>query len=243
MNRLLEILAMALGGCSLFAVCFLGFASMAGVPMHEVAVIGRFFPEPPAPPEERATLEVEPAQGAPLEDQDVLSASLGALGAWSLTPPFTAQELKGLADELKLKRLQLEQGIRDQNERRQELDAREAMLLEQFKALEDLRARLEAFEQELLLRSEEVARDEAAVGEQDDRKWKKLADLFGGLDSEEAGKKLIAYPPAEATKILLRLDQDQALEILNTLTGDRYLEYAEAWAAASAAADTEAKGR
>ena len=32
-----------------------------------------------------------------------------------------------------------------------------------------------------------------------------------------------------------RLEEDLALEILNTLAGDRYLEYAEAWAAASAA--------
>jgi len=239
MNRLLEILAMALGGCSLFAVCFLGFASMAGVPMHEVAVVGRFFPEPEAPPAEHAVVESSPADQGPPTDQEVLATSLGALGAWSLTPPFTAQELKGLADELKLKRLQLEQGIRDQNERAKELDARESMLMEQFQALEDLRARLEAFEQELLVRSEEVARGEAAASVQEDRKWKNLADLFGGLDAEEAGRRLTAYPPAEATKILLRLEEDLALEVLNTLTGDRYLEYAEAWAAASAAADAE----
>src|SRR5262245_14972336 len=216
MNRLLEILAMALGGCSLFAVCFLGFASMAGVPMHDVAVIGRFFPEPEAPPEEHAAVESAPAEPGEPSDQEVLAASLGALGAWSLTPPFTAQELKGLADELKLKRLQLEQGLRDQNERAKELDSREAMLVEQFQALEDLRARLEAFEQELQLRSQEVEREETAAGVQEDRKWKNLADLFSGLDAEEAGRRLTAYPPAEATKILLRLEQDLALEILNT---------------------------
>jgi flagellar motility protein MotE (MotC chaperone) len=242
MNRILEILAMTLGGFSLFAVCFLGFASMAGVAPHELSVVGRFFPQPDPHPAEELVVDLtdEPPLEAPPEtDGEVLATSLGVLGAWSLAPPFTAEELKGLADELKLKRMQLNRSLEDQSARERDLDGREAMLLEQFQALEDLRARLEASEQELLLRAEAVAQDETAAGEQEQRKWKKLAALFGALTAEEAGRKLTAYPPAEATEILVRLDQDLALEILNTLTGDRYLEYAEAWAAASPVAADE----
>jgi flagellar motility protein MotE (MotC chaperone) len=237
MNRILEILAMTLGGFSLFAVCFLGFASMAGVAPHELSVVGRFFPQPDPEPKEELIVDVAadaPPEATPPETEgEVLASSLGVLGAWSLTPPFTAEELKGLADELKLKRMQLNRSLEDQSARQRDLDAREAMLVEQFQALEDLRARLEASEQDLLLRAEAVSRDEAAAGEQEERKWTKLAALFGALAPADAGVKLTAYPPAEATEILLRLDQDLALEILNTLTGDRYMEYAGAWAAAS----------
>jgi flagellar motility protein MotE (MotC chaperone) len=242
MNRMLEILAMTLGGFSLFAVCFLGFASMAGVAPHELSVVGRFFPQPDPEPEEEQLVDLvdaPPEATPPKSGSEVLAASLGVLGAWSLTPPFSGEELKGLADELKLKRLQLNRSLEDQNARQRELDSREAMIIEQFEALEDLRARLEASEQELLLRAEAVSKDETAAGEQEERKWKKLAALFGALAPEEAGRKLTAYPPEEATQILVRLDEDLALEILNTLAGDRYMEYAGAWAAASPVAADE----
>jgi hypothetical protein len=95
--------------------------------------------------------------------------------------------------------MQLNRSLEDQSARQRDLDAREAMLIEQFQALEDLRARLEASEQALLLRAEAVSHDEAAAGEQEERKWTKLAALFGALAPAEAGVKITAYPPAEAT--------------------------------------------
>ena len=40
MNRLIEIVAMTVGGFSLFLVCFVGFATLSGKDVSQVAVIG-----------------------------------------------------------------------------------------------------------------------------------------------------------------------------------------------------------
>jgi flagellar motility protein MotE (MotC chaperone) len=238
MNRILEIAAMALGGLSLFAVCFLGFATMAGVPLHSVAVIGNLFPEPAAKPDYVATTggELEPAPRRP-DPAAVYQSSLGVLGTWSLESPFSADELKSLVDEVKLKKEQLNVELKNVARRAGELDAREEALAEQYGALDELRARLEAFETELLMRSAEVERDEGAKAAQDDRTYKKLASLISGIqDPKEAGLRLTAYSPEEATKILLHLTPEKkALEILNTFSGDRYLAYSRAWAEAAGA--------
>ena len=233
MNRILEIAAMALGGLSLFAVCFLGFATMAGVPLHQVAGIGRLFPEPPEAPE---TADGEERAPKPIEfdsDSEVYERSLGVLSAWSIESPFTAEELKTLADELKLKREQLKREISKLEDREGQLDAREDALVEQFAALDDLRAKLEAYEADLMIRAEEVARDEAAEASRNDRKFQKLAELFKGLEPRAAMTKLKAYPPEEATKILLHMNEKTAVDILNSFTGDDYLLYGQAWAEAA----------
>ena len=235
MNRFVEIAAMALGGLSLFAVCFLGFAAMAGVPLHEVAVIGGMFPPPEVAPEHVVSVEDEPEPISFESNADAYASSLGSLSAWSLAPPFTADELKGLVDELKLKRVELEHELRQVEQRTAELDGREEALAEQFTALDELRARLEAYETELSLRAEEIARDEAVEASRSDRVFEKLAALLAGQEADEAGRRLTAYSPDEATKILLHLDEKRALEILNTFEGDRYLEYAQAWAEAAGA--------
>jgi flagellar motility protein MotE (MotC chaperone) len=166
-------------------------------------------------------------------DVEVYESTLGVLSAWTIDSPFSASELKGLADELKLKREQLRVEIKNLDRRAGELDAREEALAEQFAALDEIRGRLEAFETELLVRSEEVQRDEAAKSTRDERVYEKLADLFAGLEPNDAGVRLTAYPPAEATKILLHLDEKRAVEILNSFSGDRYLEYTRAWAEAA----------
>ena len=47
MNRIIEIVAMAVGGLSLFLVCFVGFAKLSGRDVSKVPVIGVLFPTPP----------------------------------------------------------------------------------------------------------------------------------------------------------------------------------------------------
>jgi flagellar motility protein MotE (MotC chaperone) len=235
MNRILEIAAMALGGLSLFAVCFLGFATMAGVPLHQVALIGNLFPEPPEMPEVIEIDELEPMPAALGSDTRVYEASLGVLSAWTIESPFSGAELKSLAEELKLKREQLRQEIKELDRRKGEIDAREEALAEQFTALDEIRAKLEAFETELLLRAEEVARDEAVKASQDERVFMKLGELFTQLTSAEAKLRLTAYSTADATKILLHLPEKRAVEIINLFKGDEYLEYSRAWAEAAGA--------
>ncbi len=231
MNRAIEIAAMIVGGVSLFLVCFLGFAALAGVPLNEVAVIGKMFPEPTGG---EGDIESAPDHGTPapeLPDREVVAASLGVLSAWTLEPPFSHAELKSLADELKLKTLQLDQRLKRVTEREELADQRAQDLADQFETLDELRAELEAYEADLLLRAQEVERDEEAAAELRARRWDSLARLFSEQDAAEAGRRLQAYTPEEATKILRALDEDLAVEILNTFSGDKYIEYAEAWAA------------
>ena len=237
MNKSLELAAMALGGLSLFAVCFLGFAAMAGVPLHEVAVIGSLFP---APEEEGGTPSPTTAElGFPsptppqdTSDTDPGISSRGVAGGWMTESPFSHEELKDLADSLKLKKLELDQGLDDLARREAEADAREASIAEQFTSLENLRTSLEEYGAELNLRASEVARDESAAEERDDERWANLAKLFSEQPVEDAVKRIQAYPAEEATRILLHLEDDTASEILNSLSGDAFLEYAEAYAAA-----------
>jgi flagellar motility protein MotE (MotC chaperone) len=237
MNRILEIAAMALGGLSLFAVCFLGFATMAGVPLHSVAVIGALFPEPAVKLADVTSTDAEHVPAARRADPgSVYQSSLGVLGTWSLESPFSANELKSLADELKLKREQVKVELKNLERRAGELDAREEALAEQYAALDELRAKLEAFETELSMRSAEVKRDEGVKAAQDDRTYEKLASLISVQDPKEAGLRLTAYSPEEATKILLHVTPEKkVLEILNTFSGDRYLAYSRAWAEAASA--------
>ena len=109
MNKSIEIAAMILGSISLLTVCFLGFAVMSGVPLHQVAIIGSLFPEPV----ERAA-EVDP-NGAPTvdpsdepSDEEIIAQGVGIVASSFVLPsPYDAVELKGLTDELKMRRQQL----------------------------------------------------------------------------------------------------------------------------------------
>lgn len=237
MNKSLELAAMALGGLSLFAVCFLGFAAMAGVPLHEVAVVGKVFP---APEEDGAepdptTAELSFPSPSPPQDEpgdDPAVSTRGVAGGWITESPFSHEELKDLADSLKLKKLELDQGLEELARREREAEAREASIAEQFASLESLRTSLEELGADLNLRAQEVARDESAAAERDDERWSNLARLFAEQPVEDAVKRIQAYPASEATRILLHLEDAVASEILNSITGDAFIEYAEAYAAA-----------
>ena len=50
MNRIIEAVAMTVGGLSVFLVCFVGFVALSGKDMSKVAVIGKLFPAPEKPP-------------------------------------------------------------------------------------------------------------------------------------------------------------------------------------------------
>ena len=231
MNRIFEIAAIALGGVSLFTVCFLGFAAMAGVPLNEVAVLGKIFPEAPDPGEPKPVSSQDQGEGIEFDSPDeVYAHTQGVLSAFRLDPPFTGSELKSLGDELKLKNIQLEQRLREVSGREEALDQREEALADQFEALDEMRAKLEAFEQELSLRAEEIGRDEAAAEEAAQQRWTALAAVFAEQRAEDAVTRLKAYSPEDATKILLNLDKSQAIEILDEFKGEDFKRYSEAFA-------------
>ena len=228
MNRLIEIAAMAIGGLSLFLVCFVGFASLAGKDMSQVAVICKLFPAPPEDGEQGEEQGAEHADGAEAEhgeglsDAAVIEASLGVLSAWTLPSPYSTSELRVLSEELKKKRAELE---------------------EHQKMLEEMRSHLESLQQELLDREVALTRQEDAQAASKDAGWAEIAGVIGALEeSAAAAKKLQEFEPAEAAKILRALGDDtRAGEILNAVDGARWKDYVAAYTAEKARAGSKKK--
>ncbi|HEX6883725.1 MAG TPA: hypothetical protein VF530_10110 [Planctomycetota bacterium] len=235
MNRLLEIFAMAVGGLSLFTVAFVGFATLSGRDMSQVAVIGKLFPAPAEPGAEppAATQVDEERRG--LSDAAVVEASLGVLSAWTLPSPYSTSELRVLTQEIKQKRGELEERERAlaRRERATEQDERE--LEERRRTLEQLRQHIDGLQAELAEREVELARREAGVEAGSQAGWAEVARVLAAVeDPAEAAKKLQEYEPAEAARILRNLgDEARAGEILNAVAPARWKEYVDAYSSAA----------
>lgn len=220
MNRIIEYVAMALGGLSLFAVCFMGFAVMAGKPVNSLPVVGSFFEAPDLNEEDPSTT----AQATPTtpprqrKDEDIVHSSLGVLGAWTLPSPYTVEELRTLTDELKARRFRLEQREADVDRREAELADRDAQVDERFAGLEAMRSQLESYEAELAKREAELRSGEEAAELLQDQKWADVAAMIGALDAD-ASNALVEYSPEEAAKILRQLDPETAAGILAGIRG------------------------
>lgn len=233
MNKALTILLTALGGSAFFGVSFLGFARLSGVPLRDIAVVGPILipllgvDTPPASTDQ----EPKPAPREFGTTQEVVRASIGALGAFTLPAPFDRDELQRLEDELEAQREHLAR-------RSGELDARERDLVEQLARLEHmsadfarLRADIEAREAALDLRAQEVARDEAAESEADVARYQKLGSLLAALDPREAGGRIVQHAPEEAARILATLPSPKAAAILAALPAKDWATYSGAYAA------------
>lgn len=246
MNRFMEIAALLLGGISLFTVCFVGFLGLSGKPMHEVALIGKFF-EAPAGDGEDGSATAEHAEGGDpaseeadagheKRDDEVIEASLGMLGAWTLPAPYTTSELRTLADELKRRLHRLEERDRGLDLRERGLEEQSESIAARTQDLESLRKELEAFEAALAERESVLQRGEKAELALRESKWSELGKVIAGLESEEAASRIAAYTPQEAAQILVTLgDGDRAVEILNQMQGERWKEYVDAYTDRSAA--------
>ena len=241
MNRIIEIAVLLAGGLSIFTVCFVGFVALSGQPMSEVAVIGKLFPAP----EEGDAAEGEPAaeehaQSEPeheLADAQVLDASLGVLGAWTLPSPYSTSELRMLSDEIKRKLRGLEERESALREREHATADREEDLLERGQTIDKLRAELELYEQELAEREQAVARREQAADDAEGARWAEIARVLAALEDEDAGQRLLEYSPADAAHILASLgDEARASEILNQVQGPRWKEFVDAYTAERARA-------
>ncbi|HED67087.1 MAG TPA: hypothetical protein ENJ09_16210 [Planctomycetes bacterium] len=238
MNRFIEILAMALGGLSLFSVCFFGFAILTGRPLSGIPGIGEAFKshelqipasETTAPSTEEAaagTLDREPRS-----KEDVVSAGIGVMGAWSLPSPYSQVELKSLADELKSKLAQLDARREDLERREAELDEKELAAREQYDLLESMRKHLEDYEAELDLRAQEIRRDEEAYTAKQRQVWADQATVLKALSDDLAGKRLLTYTPQEAAHILRSMEPEKATKILNAVPNDSWKEYVDAYTA------------
>ncbi|MBI1382990.1 MAG: hypothetical protein GC161_18115 [Planctomycetaceae bacterium] len=232
MNKALSIGLTAVGGLAFFTVSFLAFARLSGVPLHKVAVVGPILIpllgiEPPS--DEPQT----PTGPAPKEfgsAQEVVRASVGALGAFSLPPPFEREGLQRLSDELKAKRA-------ESDRRAEALAAKERDLADQLARLEHmsldlsrLRDEFEAREAALELRAQEVQRDESAKDEAEAARWGKLGRLLAGLEPKDAGQRLLQHSPEDAARILGSLEPAKAAQILMALPKESWAAYSDAYA-------------
>jgi flagellar motility protein MotE (MotC chaperone) len=230
MNRLVEIIVMALGGMSLFTLCFLGFAVMADVPLDGIPVAGKLFEQPQSvtPPIEEVAALAPPDKKVP--DQQVIQGALGVISTWTIDSPFTREELQHLADDLRLKKLELEDRLRKVVERERDAEELSETARMRLKDLEELRRELEAFEARLVLREQEVAAAEKIASDEVDRRWSDLGKVFARVDDPtEAAKKLAEFEAPEAARILRSLDESKAAEILNALDAALFKDYAEAY--------------
>jgi len=234
MGKFIEILAMVLGGLSLFAVCFLGFAVMSGKSLGEIPGIGRFV-EPEAVAIETANLSPEKRTPAPVKkpakrpSSQVIESAIGVLPTFDLPSPYSQVELTNLVNDLKNTRNAL--ALREKAVGQRELEAsdRERTLAERYKLLEKMRSELTDFEHELDLREQEIQRDEDAVDQSAKAKWAETAGVFAELETATAGERIVEYDAEEAAHILRAMDPAVATEILTAIPPDKWKEYLQAY--------------
>jgi flagellar motility protein MotE (MotC chaperone) len=245
MNKIIEIVAMAVGGLSLFLVAFVGFASMSGRDVSKVAIIGKLFPPPAEPAGEHGASAGEHAlageggeHGAEeggheetLSDSAVIEASLGVLSAWTLPSPYSTSELRVLSEEIKRKHTELEERELSLGRRERAVSEDEHELEERLQTLEELRTHLESLQADLAEKESELARQESSLEAGKDARWTQVALVIGGIeDPSAAAKKLQEFPAEDAAKILRAIGDDaRASEILNQVEPARWKSYVDAY--------------
>jgi len=246
MSRIIEMIAFAIGGLSLFVVCFVGFAAMSGKDVSQIAVIGRMFPAPnegehaDGKPGEEAPAPSEGEHAEKLSDAAVVEASLGVLSAWTLPSPYSTSELRVLSEEIKKKRGELEEREHALDRRERAVHDDEQELEDRVKTIEELRKHLEEMQGELAQRELALQRQESAAAAGKDAAWAEIGGVIASIEEPAAAaKRLQEYEPADAAKILRTLGDDtKAREILNQVETTRWKEYVDAYTAEKARAGT-----
>ncbi|MEZ5977605.1 MAG: hypothetical protein R3F34_05235 [Planctomycetota bacterium] len=249
MVKPIELALLGVGGTSLFTVCFLGFASITGVPMHSVPVIGSVFPAPPEPEEDPVVVvhdptnpeSVMPQRELTQEDRKALESSIASLNSWSLPPPYEIEEVARLIDELTAAKTEVER-------REAELDTKEADFAEDLLRLQQRGTQMEELRHSLEQREAAVDRKEAELqqlateldrpdlvrSENAEKELLRKSLFFQTGDVESLAKRLVTFQPAEAAAILHKLeDESRAVDILNALPADSWQEYMEAFSKTS----------
>lgn len=236
LNKILEYSAYAVGGVALFLASLLVFALTAGVPAHQVAIVGGLFPEPTPTTSEPATIKDPNAQPARPKIQvktldEVIQGTISRLPTQAVASPFESNELESLVSDVKRLKLQYERDLDGISRRELEVEDRALALEERAKLLDDFMSQLDHREKEISLRQAELRRDEAVADENESEMWKVRARPFADSELEDATKQLLAYGPEEGAHILLNLDEDRRNELLNSLEGEQFKEFNDAFSA------------
>ncbi|WP_145191839.1 hypothetical protein [Planctomycetes bacterium Pla163] len=250
MMKPLELGLLGVGGLSLFSVCFVGFASVAGVPMHTLPVIGGLYEAPPVHEEEPEPLVQDPDDPEQIATNEqklsnpqrkIIENSVASLGSWTLPPPFEMEDLGRLVDELRT-------GRDDLDRQTQLLDSREEQIAEELDSLskrstqlDELRRDLEEREAQLARKTEEFERlaedlNRTDLLRDDDAEKELLRQslFFAEGEIDEAAKRLASFDAEEAALILHKLtDSNRAVAILNALPETAWKEYMTAYSRAA----------
>jgi len=225
MGKFIEILAMTLGGFSLFAVAFLGFAISSGKDLEEVPVIGSMLTaeKPEVDPEAGLT----PAEKIPLSTrpkEEIIQHTAGVLQTFSVKSPYSQSELKELADSLKETKLKLERRVEEVEAESMDIGFRNEALDDREARIGELQKQLDLRTEELLLRESEVQRDEQLATEREQLVYQNKASSLADLTPDVAVERLASYQVEEVAKILHAMDDNKASLIVKVLPQDRWEE-------------------
>jgi len=231
MNQILKYAAFSLGGVTLFVGAFLSFAAFTGAPLHEMSIVGEYFP---APPGSVATQGAEPNL---IEELDLDSRSVRAvieqastpLRAFLLDSPFSTEDLEGLQRELKARTRTLETLQASLEGRERELALRERQIEERWTELERIRTDLIEEGLELEQRQDELVRDEGVARDREEASWQTMGKVFEHGEPEDLAERLVLLGPEQAAKVLRALTSERASEILNQVPREQWPEFAEAY--------------
>jgi flagellar motility protein MotE (MotC chaperone) len=263
MKPAIKYVIMGGGGLVLLLGSFVSFAALSGQPLHKIAVLNLFVKAPEETPgNESKPIEVantgkqpepltqgeKPANGEgtkPVgkDDLKAVDKTVGVLGAFSLPPPFSSDELTDLQHELRSATQGAKSRLAKIEQRERDLDDRDRDLDQRQQELTVLRQKLVEKESELRMLSDEVTRDSEARNARDAASWKELAKFFEEGKPSDLAKKLLFFEPKEAVKILHALDDERASAIVNALptTDNKYHDYLEAYRASTAKDETKKK--
>ena len=225
MGKLIEIIAMSIGGISLFTVCFLGFAITSGKPLAEVPLVGPLLAMDPA--EGPVVKVVSPADQIPTSARpkaEILDHTSGVLQTFSVQSPFSQVELRELADSLKDTKAELERRTKEVKTRGADLELKSEALDDREQRMAQLRVQYEEDVKELLLRESEIKRAEELSSDRDQRVYQNKASSLADLDPAEAVKRLETYKVEEVAKVLHAMEDGPAAEIVKVLPQDRWEE-------------------
>jgi hypothetical protein len=225
MNKGAKTGLIAGGGLLGFTFAYVAFALVLGVQPSDIPLIGKAFPSPAEPKQE---MQVASAP-APEPALRVQTASLGLLDVFQIESPYSSKELESLVGDLKRKSKEYDERLAELGERERRSAERAEFLDEQYAQLQRLRTGLEEWENELQQRQVEVQRDERARAEREAESWAKLGKLFSEGDAAEQGKRLAAYTPEEAARVLQSMKPARAKELLDNVGADKWKEFADAY--------------
>lgn len=232
------IAAAAVAGTALFAGSYVGFGAAVGVPMHDLAVVGKLFPQPEADVIVGGTEEPDEPEPDPDQKRREMLAKLRApkrtasiVDLISVPAPYSTAELKSLVDELEQSLDRLELRERAAAEREQELERRQAKLDEDYATLIRLQQTMDDWSSELRQREAELDRDAAARNQEETKVRSRIGELFLEGDPEDLVARLMLFEPDEAALVLNTLPSDRANQLLNALQDSaRWKDYVEAYA-------------